>query len=135
MRITDGSSDVVFSDLSLSIPALPVLLMIAPDAFARRLVELGLPLDQSGAFYGYSLALGSADVTLLSLTNAYRAFAAGGLYSPARYLLDAPGRVQGIEDIAPQRVMSAEAAWIVGDVLSDRQIGSASCRESVGQYV
>src|SRR3546814_172988 len=106
---------------SLNIPALRVLLMISPDAFARRLVELGLPLDQSGDFYGYSLALGSADVTLLSLTNAYRAFAAGGLYSPARYLLDAPGRVQGIEDIAPQRVMSAEAAWIVGDVLSDRQ--------------
>src|SRR3546814_4074098 len=71
--------------------------MISPDAFARRLVELGLPLDQSGDFYGYSLALGSADVRLLSLTNAYRAFAAGGLYSPARYLLDAPGRVQGIE--------------------------------------
>ncbi|MGB3288910.1 MAG: penicillin-binding protein 1C [Burkholderiaceae bacterium] len=99
---------------SLNIPALRVLLMISPDAFAKRLTRLGLPLDQTGDFYGYSLALGSADVTLLSLTNAYRALAAGGMYSPPRYLLDAP--------VAPaDRVLSEEAAWIVGDVLSDRQ--------------
>jgi penicillin-binding protein 1C len=103
---------------SLNIPALRVLLMISPDAFARRLVSLGLPLDQSGDFYGYSLALGSADVTLLTLTNAYRALAAGGLYSPPRYLLDEPGAPP------PQRVMSEAAAWIVGDVLSDRQARS-----------
>jgi penicillin-binding protein 1C len=100
---------------SLNIPALRVLLMISPDAFARRLVSLGLPLDQSGDFYGYSLALGSADVTLLSLTNAYRALADGGLYSPPRYLL---GQAYASQQ---KRIMSEAAAWIVGDVLSDRQ--------------
>lgn len=99
---------------SLNIPALRVLLMISPDTFARRLTRLGLPLDQTGDFYGYSLALGSADVTLLSLTNAYRALADGGLYSPPRYLLDAP-------DAPATRVISEAAAWIIGDVLSDRQ--------------
>ncbi|MFW7342838.1 penicillin-binding protein 1C [Pollutimonas sp. H1-120] len=99
---------------SLNIPALRVLLMTSPDAFARLLVRLGLPLDQSGDFYGYSLALGSADVTLLSLTNAYRALAGGGLYSPPRYLLDEQGA-------PPRRILSEAAAWIIGDVLSDRQ--------------
>src|SRR5690606_13277100 len=58
---------------SLNIPAVRALTMVTPDAFARRLVELGLPLTQTGDFYGYSLALGSADVSLLALTNAYRA--------------------------------------------------------------
>ncbi|WP_414707558.1 hypothetical protein [Rhodoferax sp. UBA5149] len=31
---------------------------------------------------GYSLALGSAEVSLLNLTNAYRALGNGGRYSP-----------------------------------------------------
>jgi penicillin-binding protein 1C len=39
---------------------------------------LGLPLRESGDYYGYSLALGSAEVPLLDLTNAYRALANGG---------------------------------------------------------
>ena len=45
-------------------------------------VALGLPLRESGGYYGYSLALGSSEVTLLHLANAYRALANGGRYSP-----------------------------------------------------
>src|SRR3546814_959264 len=88
--------------------------MVTPDAFARRLLRLGLPLDQSGDFYGYSLALGSADVSLLSLTNAYRALANLGQYSTPRFT------AQGVEPETEQ-VMPPGAAWIVGDILSDRQ--------------
>jgi penicillin-binding protein 1C len=87
--------------------------MVTPDVFAQRLVQLGLPLDHSGDFYGYSLALGSADVTLLSLSNAYRALANHGRYSALQYApqaAPAPGR----------QVVSAGAAWIIGDILSDR---------------
>ncbi|MEO6985246.1 MAG: penicillin-binding protein 1C [Paralcaligenes sp.] len=98
---------------SLNIPAVRTLVMVTPDAFQQKLVALGLPLDRNGDFYGYSLALGSADVTLLSLTNAYRALANQGLYS-------APQFVPGIEALAQQRVYSSAAAWIVGDILSDR---------------
>ncbi|AEC19900.1 penicillin-binding protein 1C [Pusillimonas sp. T7-7] len=99
---------------SLNIPAVRTLLMVTPDAFARRLLRLGLPLDQSGDFYGYSLALGSADVSLLSLTNAYRALANLGQYSTPRFT------AQGVEPEIEQ-VMPPGAAWIVGDILSDRQ--------------
>lgn len=100
---------------SLNIPAVRVLLMVTPDAFARRLVRLGLPLDQTGDFYGYSLALGSADVTLLSLTNAYRALGNLGAWSAPRYFADS------IAVPKWQQIMSPAAAWIVGDMLSDRQ--------------
>ncbi|MGB6103687.1 MAG: penicillin-binding protein 1C [Pusillimonas sp.] len=99
---------------SLNIPAVRALLMVSPDAFARRLVRLGVPLDQSGDFYGYSLALGSADVTLLSLTNAYRALANLGRYAPPRFDASA-------EPMSGRQVMAPGAAWIVGDILSDRQ--------------
>lgn len=100
---------------SLNIPAVRALLMVSPEAFARRLVQLGLPLDQSGDFYGYSLALGSADVTLLSLTNAYRSLANTGKFSAAQYSPDTPT----LAESAP--TMSQGAAWIVADILSDRQ--------------
>lgn len=100
---------------SLNIPAVRTLMLVGPDELASRLVALGLPLTEGGDYYGYSLALGSADVTLLSLSNAYRALARGGNYAPVN-LLAQPGS-------GPQagvQLYSPEAAWIVGDMLSDR---------------
>lgn len=98
---------------SLNIPAVRVLRQVTPIVFARRLRDLGLPLRQEGDFYGYSLALGSADVTLLSLTNAYRALANLGQWSPITLIPNG--------SISESRsVMDAAAAWIVGDMLSDR---------------
>jgi membrane carboxypeptidase/penicillin-binding protein PbpC len=54
--------------------------MLGADALFARLNAFGLALAESGGYYGASLALGSADVTLLALTNAYRALANGGVY-------------------------------------------------------
>lgn len=71
---------------SLNIPAVKTLTMLDIEAFRDTLVALGLPLTETGDYYGYSLALGSADVTLLSLTNAYRALANLGWYSPIRWI-------------------------------------------------
>ncbi|HEY9281670.1 MAG TPA: penicillin-binding protein 1C [Eoetvoesiella sp.] len=101
---------------SLNIPAVRTLVMVTPDAFQQRLVQFGLPLDRSGDFYGYSLALGSADVSLLALTNAYRALANEGRYSPVQLLPSVGAQSQ----ISSRSVVSAAAAWIVGDILSDR---------------
>ena len=67
---------------SLNVPAVRVGAMLGPDALVERLNALGLALPQSGGYYGNALALGAADVSLLALTNAYRALANGGLYSP-----------------------------------------------------
>ncbi len=54
------------------------------------LQALGFSLRESGDYYGYSLALGSAEVSLLALTNAYRTLANGGRYQPVRTVLAAP---------------------------------------------
>lgn len=101
---------------SLNIPAVRVLTMVTPDAFARLLVRLGLPLDESGDFYGYSLALGSADVSLLTLSNAYRVLANLGEAARPRLF---PVADDGTEP--PDIVIDPGAAWIVGDILADRQ--------------
>ncbi|MFO1330135.1 MAG: penicillin-binding protein 1C [Rubrivivax sp.] len=96
---------------SLNVPAVRVGQLLAPDALLARLNALGLALPHTGGWYGASLALGSADVTLLALTNAYRTLANGGLYAPPRL----PGRAP----VAPRRVADAAAAWLVTDILAD----------------
>ncbi|HZF85963.1 MAG TPA: transglycosylase domain-containing protein, partial [Burkholderiaceae bacterium] len=74
---------------SLNVPAVRTLVMVSPDAFARQLQRAGITLAQSGDYYGYSLALGSAELTLLQLANAFRTLANGGRASGTRVLLPA----------------------------------------------
>lgn len=96
---------------SLNVPAVRTLVMVSPDAFHKQLAALGLPLKETGDYYGYSLALGSAEVSLLQLTNAYRTLANGGRFSPTRV---APGSAP-----TARQALDAGAAFIVGDILSD----------------
>ena len=96
---------------SLNVPAVRTLVMVSPDAFHDQLVALGLPLKESGGYYGYSLALGSAEVSLLHLTNAYRALANGGRYSATTFVANAKPQFRPALD--------PRAAFIVGDILSD----------------
>jgi penicillin-binding protein 1C len=104
---------------SLNVPAVRTLMLLGPERFTDRLREFGFEhVVPSGDFYGYSLALGSADVSLRELVNAYRALANGGQWSPLRVLPAPPGRARTVAD--------AGAAWIVTDILSDRGARSAS---------
>jgi penicillin-binding protein 1C len=87
---------------------------VGTDRFAERLRGVGLDsVKESGDYYGFSLALGSADVTLLALTNAYRALANGGNWS-------APSMRPAASAVAPRRVMSAAVSHVVSDILSDQ---------------
>lgn len=112
---------------SLNVPAVRTLVMVSPDAFFRQLRALGLPLRESGDYFGYSLALGSAEVPLLHLTNAYRALANGGRYGPVAVTPvqggGAPRAATATPAAAP--AMDPRAAFLVGDILSD---GNARAR-------
>lgn len=100
---------------SLNIPAVRTLVLTGTEAFRERLHALGYVdgLTESGEFYGYSLALGSAEVSLLEQANAYRTLANGGRWSALRYRLDE-------ETAPPRQAMSAQAAFIIRDILADR---------------
>ncbi len=116
---------------SLNVPAVRTLAMVTPDAFFRQLQALGLPLRETGDYYGYSLALGSAEVPLLHLANAYRALANGGRPGPAVLRPAAAGTRRTGTRPAPAAATEAppavdpRAAFIVGDILSD---GNARAR-------
>ncbi len=115
---------------SLNVPAVRTLVMVTPDAFHRQLGAAGLPLRESGDYFGYSLALGSPEVPLLHLTNAFRTLANGGRASPVAGTLANGGRSSAValSDVAKPRfapALDARAAFIVGDILSD---GNARAR-------
>ena len=128
---------------SLNVPAVRTLVMVSPEPFARQLGALGIVLKEGGGYYGYSLALGSAEVNLLQLTNAYRALANRGQWCEARLqppaLLPRPsGERAGVRGGAAAReaappspasgrgresgcrpALNPAAAFIVTDILAD----------------
>ncbi len=118
---------------SLNIPAVRTLVLTGLESFRDRLNALGYEgVREAGEYYGYSLALGSAEVSLLEQVNAYRTLAQGGVWSPLKFTSPSPcGRGQGRgfgEACLPneslqnrsRRVMSEEVSFIIADILSDR---------------
>jgi penicillin-binding protein 1C len=99
---------------SLNVPAVRVGHMLGADALFARFNALGLGLPGSAGYYGDSLALGSADVSLLALTNAYRTLANGGLYRPVSL-----GPVVKQPLPSAVRVASAPAVYLTADILAD----------------
>ena len=76
---------------SLNVPAVRTLLLVGVEPFRDRLWDTGYRgLVEDGNYYGFSLALGSAEVTLLEQADAYRSLANGGRWSPLRLTADAP---------------------------------------------
>jgi len=100
---------------SVNVPAVKTLALIGLDAFLERLRRLGFEgLTESGEYYGPSLALGSADVSLWELVNAYRSLANGGTWSHLRM-------TPKEETVVGRRIYSAQAAFLVSDILADRE--------------
>jgi penicillin-binding protein 1C len=98
---------------SLNVPAVRALMLVGVEDFRDRLNALGYAgIDRDGAYYGFALALGSAEVSLWEQATAFRALALHGRASPLRVRLGEPA--------APLReVLPANAAFVVADVLSD----------------
>ncbi len=122
---------------SLNVPAIRALTLVgvAPSHALLRRAGLTTLVDDPD-HYGFSLALGSADVSLIELTNAYRAIANGGMISPVQFApcdgncssdLSRPtvahavaGSRQAAPTTASKRLFSESTAWIITDILSDR---------------
>ena len=98
---------------SLNVPAVRALTMVGVDRFLGSLRDFGLAsLTRDADHYGFGLALGGAETNLLELSNAYRALANGGKWTPVRF-------TQGPDEGAGRQVLSPQASFIVGDILSD----------------
>ncbi|TGM16718.1 penicillin-binding protein 1C, partial [Leptospira stimsonii] len=114
---------------SLNIPAIHVLDLVGVSTFVQKLQDLGIGNLERSDFYGASLALGTADVTLLELTNAYRTLANGGMFSQTT-LLPSVARQMFQENREEghfwNRVYSKDASDTLGEILSNREYRSLS---------
>lgn len=98
---------------SLNVPAVRALVLGDVQDFRDRLWDLGYHgIIEDGDYYGFSLALGSAEVSLVEQANAFRTLANGGRWSPVRLVTDAPTP-------APRPIVSAAAAFVTADIMAD----------------
>ncbi len=105
---------------SLNVPAVRTADMVGVDQFVEHLRALGFDaVSEEGDYYGGSIALGSADVTLWEIVNAYRTLANRGEWSPLRIQ-------PGASEVAHCHIYSDETAYLISDVLSDRASRSST---------
>ncbi|MGQ2935048.1 MAG: penicillin-binding protein 1C [Sphingopyxis sp.] len=100
---------------SLNVPAVRALVIDDVQQFRDRLWALGYHgLVEDGEYYGFSLALGSAEVSLVEQANAFRTLANIGKWSPVAFSAG-----QQLRKLPPRQIVSPAAAFIVGDILAD----------------
>ncbi|MES2614777.1 MAG: penicillin-binding protein 1C [Bdellovibrionota bacterium] len=99
---------------SLNIPAVKTLQMIGVAKLVERMNQLGFQNLKSEEYYGPSLALGTADVSLWNLVNAYRTFANEGKWSE---LSLSPVEEKNIKF---KHVISPQSSFLIGNILSDK---------------
>ncbi len=109
-------------DWSLNIPAIKVMQEYTIDKSIAAANKLGLDLDTE-ADYNLTLALGSSEVPLIKMTNAYAAFANQGsqhqtfLIQEVRDKFDK--KIQSHAAAPAKQAISKEGAYLISNILSD----------------
>ncbi|MCB1156412.1 MAG: penicillin-binding protein 1C, partial [Leptospiraceae bacterium] len=99
---------------SLNIPAVKTLSLVGERDFNITLKSLGFSNLENPEFYGLSAALGSPDISLEELTNAYRVLANRGKYSPVHYLRESKQEKYSM-------VFSVQSSELISEILSSRE--------------
>ncbi|HEY6917937.1 MAG TPA: penicillin-binding protein 1C, partial [Tabrizicola sp.] len=97
--------------LSRNIPVVELTDALGPARLVSAMGKAGMTPVFPGDQPGLAIALGGVGVTLSDMVQLYAAIARGGVVRPLSYRLDA-------EVPEGQRVVSAVAAWEVGDILA-----------------
>mgnify|MGYP004461710949 FL=1 len=114
---------------SYNVPAVYVLQKIGINSLLELLHNLGFTeLNKNAQHYGLGLTLGSGEVNLLHLANAYRGLASGGKYQAVRFC-QAYTDSRGEKRFWPlanteQKVISPEVCTLIGDILADSRARS-----------
>jgi penicillin-binding protein 1C len=102
---------------SLNVPAIRTLTLVGLDPFLDTLRGLGLnSLTRDAEHYGFGLALGGAEASLLQLSNAYRVLANGGVWQPVSF---GPAGQVAKAETSKKQLFSAQASFIISDILAD----------------
>lgn len=114
-------------DGSLNIPAVKMLHIVGVNSALKTARDLGITtLNRNASEYGLSLVLGSGEVQLNQLVNAYESFANGGQHydpTPVLKVVDSKKKVvlDNTKKPTGKRVLDAQVAWLMADTLSDNK--------------
>jgi len=111
---------------SLNIPAVRTLSYLDMGMFLNTLANLGFKKLAYPEFYGPSLALGTADVSLWELTNAYRTLANGGEFSEPSVTLEEKLNSPNNSKKKSLRIFRESVSFLITNILSDREARSLS---------
>jgi 1A family penicillin-binding protein len=123
---------------SMNIPAVKVMQQLGIQTGLDKAKQFGITTLGSASNYGLSLVLGSGEVQLLELTNAYAVFADEGMYHEPKSILEIQNKY-GQQVDAPQKsiwdlfnpfkifqndtdgtkVLDPDAAYLISSILSD----------------
>ncbi len=111
---------------SLNIPAVKALYLAGVEDSIKTAQDLGIStLRNKPGDYGLSLVLGSGEVKLSEMTNAYSGFATGGTHVNQLTVLkitDSKGKtiVDNTKAQNPKRVLDEQAVFELNSILSDK---------------
>lgn len=111
---------------SLNIPAVRALSYLDMGKFLNTLAKLGFKDLAYPEFYGPSLALGTADITLWELTNAYRTLANGGKFTRLNIISPKPLDSELEKPEGEIQVFRESVAFLIQKILSDREARALS---------
>ncbi|MDZ4227274.1 MAG: penicillin-binding transpeptidase domain-containing protein, partial [Patescibacteria group bacterium] len=107
---------------SINVAAVKVLYLSGISTSIKTAEALGITTLAGADRYGLTLVLGGGEVTLLDMTGAYSVFANDGIRNPPTGILevtDKSGKTLEKYEAAPTRVMDAQIARQISDILSD----------------
>jgi penicillin-binding protein 1C len=107
---------------SLNIPAVKTLYLAGLNNSLKLMTDMGLTTLNEPDRYGLTLVLGGGEVRLKDMTHAYGIFANDGIRAVPRSILrieDTNGNILEEREVVEQRVLEANIAHMVSDVLSD----------------
>jgi penicillin-binding protein 1C len=96
---------------SRNVPAVTLASELSHPAFYEFLRNADVSLQKPASFYGLSLPLGGAEVTMEDLVRLYAALANGGQLQPLRRSMEEPAAKKKV------RIFSPEAAFLTLDML------------------
>jgi len=107
---------------SINIPAIQALYLAGIQNSIDTATKMGIQSLGNPDQYGLTLVLGGGEVSLLDMTSAYSVFANDGVRNPYNAVLevdDAQGDVLEQSSLSPERILPAQTARQIADILDD----------------
>lgn len=122
---------------SLNIPAVKVLEQVGVDTVISQAKAMGITTLGSSSQYGLTLALGSAEVPLTEMTNAYATFADNGQYKDAEIIASISNKYNKTIYAATTKkteAISKQGAYLISNVLADNSAKTLIFGSSLNVY-